>query len=247
MPHSFRCVRVKLCTRRCTVSWHAARFAAGARLGTKLIPPSGMSIVGSSGSSEVIRTAPATSVETAGANDSVTVALPPTGMTSGSGGPLSVSPVVEPGMSAYELTVIGESVPLLISSIGKLSTVPDLGEKGDLDRRDAQVHRLEAGRHQRRDDRLEVGRRVERDRVVAAREPRQGAVGDDLLEVGEAVAVGVEVLDVPDRVDDRLRADVELLLDRGAVRVARAGARPAQVAVAAGVVRVTRQRCRSRW
>src|SRR5690606_10820998 len=64
---------------------------------------------------------------------------------------------------------------------------------------------------------------------------RQRAVGDQLLDVGEAVEVGVDVLDVADRVDDRLRVGVELLLDRGAVRDARARSLPAQVEDAARV------------
>ena len=69
--------------------------------------------------------------------------------------------------------------------------------------------------------------------VVRALVAGQRAVDRQLVDVHEAVAVGVS-LDVEDRVDDRL-AEVELLLDRGAVRVARAGALPAQVADAAGV------------
>ena len=90
----------------------------------KLMPFTGTSMSGSSGSSDVMRNVPAPMTTAGGVNVTVSSAFPPTGITSGVAGPSSDSVVDAPGRNPYALTVIGSSEPLLKRVTTMLPVLP---------------------------------------------------------------------------------------------------------------------------
>ena len=155
-------------------------------------------------------------------------------MSNGTAGPLTASAAWLPARNWYELTVIGSVLPLLMICSGGVPDVPALVMKLTAEG----STRMSIGSRHDGDHRRDVGV-VTDGGALGEEEVVAGVAGErledgDLVEVREAVAVGVDRLDVGERLRDRL-ADVELLLDRLPERIARAGAGPFEVAVAARV------------